>query len=68
MFFLRAGHFENDGFGAISGLIGALAEEATDQDPGKWCKLRDFRKNFSLGDLLHKAVAADAVLDKPPGR
>lgn len=67
MFFLRAGLFEKDGFAAISGLIGVLTEEATDRDPGKWRKLRDFRKTFSLGGLLHKAVAAEKKAAGLPG-
>jgi len=66
MFFLRAGLFEKNGFASISDLIGALSEEATDRDPGKWRKLREFRKTFSLADLLHKAVAAEKKAAERP--
>jgi hypothetical protein len=58
MFFLRAGMLDRDSLAALAGLIGALAEEATDTDPGKWTKLREFRKHFTLADILHKATEA----------
>jgi hypothetical protein len=58
LFFLRAGLLDRDSNAALAGLIGALAEEATDTDPGKWTKLREFRKRFTLADILHKATAA----------
>ena len=58
MFFLRAGMLDRDSHAALAGLIGALAEEATDTDPGKWAKLREFRKHFTLADILHKATEA----------
>lgn len=58
MFFLRAGLLDRDSLAALAGLIGALAEEATDTDPGKWTKLREFRKHFTLADILHKATEA----------
>lgn len=58
MFFLRAGMLDSDSLAALAGLIGALAEEATDTDPGKWAKLREFRKHFTLADILHEAVEA----------
>lgn len=38
-------------------LIAALAEEAADNDPGKWARLRKFRKAFSLADVLKVALA-----------
>jgi hypothetical protein len=58
MFFLRAGLLDRDSLMALAGLIGALAEEATDTDPGKWAKLREFRKHFTLADILHEATEA----------
>ncbi|MBU1834876.1 MAG: hypothetical protein KJ834_02420, partial [Alphaproteobacteria bacterium] len=58
MFFLRAGMLDRDSLAALAGLIGALAEEAADTDPGKWAKLREFRKHFTLADILHKATEA----------
>lgn len=67
MFFLRSGLLDRESLGALSDLIGALTEEATDRDPGKWRKLREFRKTFSLGDLLHKAVAAEKKAAERPG-
>lgn len=59
MFFLRAGLFDEASLRTLTDLIGVLTEEATDKDPGKWQCLRAFRKQFSLADVLHKAIAAD---------
>ena len=56
LFFLRAGLFDHASLAALADLTGALAEEATDRDPGKWVKLRDFRKRFTIADILHKAM------------
>mgnify|MGYP003115112996 CR=1 FL=1 len=72
MFFLRAGMLDRDSLAALAGLIGALAEEATDTDPGKWAKLREFRKHFTLADILRKATEAQSkplrlrVIAPPP--
>lgn len=55
MFFLRAGLFDDASFDACRDLIAALAEEAADKDPGKWARLRAFRRSFSLADLLQSA-------------
>ncbi len=63
MFFLRAGLFDEASYQAIGDLIGALAAEAADNDPGKWARLREFRKVFSLADVL-KAALASSVLGK----
>jgi len=59
MFFLRAGLFEAVGFTALADMTGTLVEEGADSDPGKWHSIREFRKEFMLADVLHKAVAAD---------
>ena len=67
MFFMRAGLFDEASLTALTDLKGALSEEATDSDPGKWAKLRGFRKNFSLSDLLHAAMAAGQAAEKLPG-
>jgi hypothetical protein len=67
MFFLRAGLLNRDSNAALAGLIGALAEEATDADPGKWAKLREFRKRFTLADILHKATEAAEQAAALPG-
>ncbi len=67
MFFLRAGLFDHASLAALADLTGALAEEATDKDPGKWAKLRDFRKRFALSDILHKATEAAQQAAALPG-
>lgn len=61
MFFLRAGLFDEASYQAIGDLIGALAEEAAENDPGKWTRLRAFRKVFSLADVLKAALASSAL-------
>lgn len=67
MFFMRAGLFNEDSLTALGNLTGALKEEAADSDPGKWTKLRAFRKNFTLGDLLSVAMAAAQDAKELPG-
>ncbi|KKK88570.1 hypothetical protein LCGC14_2741810, partial [marine sediment metagenome] len=67
MFFMRAGLFDEASLAALANLAGALTEEATDSDPGKWTKLRAFRKHFTLSDLLHAAIAAAQEAGKLPG-
>lgn len=67
MFFLRAGLLDCDSLAALADLTGALAEEATDRDPGKWAKLRAFRKSFTLADILHHAMAAAQKATALPG-
>ena len=67
MFFLRAGLLDGESLATLADLIGALAEEATDRDPGKWAKLRAFRKSFTLADVLHNAVAAAQEATALPG-
>ncbi len=63
MFFLRAVLFDEAGYEALGDLIAALSEEAADNDPGKWTRLREFRKVFSLADVLNVAVAAAQKAD-----
>lgn len=67
MFFLRAGLLDHASLAALADLTGALAEEATDKDPGKWAKLRDFRQRFALPDILHKATEAAQQAAALPG-
>jgi len=67
MFFMRAGLFDEASLAALANLAGALTEEATDSDPGKWTRLRAFRKHFTLSDLLHAAIAAAQDAEKLPG-
>lgn len=57
MFFLRAGLFDEESYEALGDLIAVLAEEAADNDPGKWARIREFRKTFSLAKLLQVALA-----------
>ena len=59
MFFMRAGLFEAAGLEALVNITGTLVEEAADQDPGKWHSIREFRKEFTLADVVRKAVSAD---------
>ena len=67
MFFLRAGAFDEEGHDAICALIGALAQEAAENDPGKWAKLRAFRREFTLADILKKARKSCADARALPG-
>lgn len=67
MFFVRAGLFKAAGLEALADITGTLVEEAADQDPGKWQSIREFRKEFMLADVLHRAVAADSEAQKYPG-
>lgn len=55
MFFLRAGLFDEEGFAALGDLIATLGQEAADLDPGKWARLREFRKSFNLADVVQRA-------------
>ncbi len=61
MFFLRAGLLEEAGARALADIIGALLEQSADKDPGKWQRLRMFRQEFTLADVLHKAIAAEGA-------
>ncbi|MBL3705851.1 hypothetical protein GI582_24420 [Sulfitobacter sp. BDSS02] len=67
MFFLRAGMFDEAGYATVGELIGALNEEATDEDPGKWAKLRAFRREFTLADILKKARTSSEGAHSLPG-
>tara|TARA_R100000935_G_scaffold46421_2_gene69796 strand:+ start:779 stop:1087 length:309 start_codon:yes stop_codon:yes gene_type:complete len=67
LFFLRAGMLDRDSLAALANPTGALAEEATDTDPGKRTKLRTFRKSFTLADTLHMAMAAAKQAVALPG-
>lgn len=67
MFFLRAGLFDDESYEAISDLIGALHEEAAENDPGKWARIREFRKRFTLADVIHLAKAASERAADLPG-
>ena len=67
MFFLRAGLFDDASYEAIGSLIGDLHAEAQDQDPSKWARLREFRKRFTLADVLHLAKAAAEQAASLPG-
>gem|GEM_PF-5627881 len=51
--------------GSATDLIGVVAEAATDCDPGKWRTLREFRKRFTLADMLHRAIEADGQAADP---
>lgn len=66
MFFLRAGLFDDDGYDAACSLISALHAEAQATDPNKWSRLREFRRDFTLTDVLQMAVSASRnAVDRP---
>lgn len=67
MFFLRAGAFDEASHNAICELIRALTEEAAEDDPGKWAKLRAFRQEFALADILRKARTSSDGAQALPG-
>jgi hypothetical protein len=52
----RSGEQPETSYEALGDLIAALAEGAADNDPGKWARLRKFRKAFSLADVLKVAL------------
>ncbi|MDV7145894.1 hypothetical protein R3X27_24715 [Tropicimonas sp. TH_r6] len=56
----RARLFEPEGEEIFCEILGALEAEATDQDPSKKKKLRDFHRSFDLSDVL---VAANRCID-----
>ncbi|MDV7141755.1 hypothetical protein R3X27_03570 [Tropicimonas sp. TH_r6] len=56
----RARLLEPEGEEVFCEILGALEAEATDQDPSKKKKLRDFHRNFDLSDIL---VAANRCID-----
>lgn len=58
MFFLRAGLLDDESFGVLCRLTSMLHAEANDRDPSKWARLTEFRKRFTLADVLHLAMAA----------
>ncbi|MCX8226323.1 MAG: hypothetical protein OTI35_09630 [Sulfitobacter sp.] len=51
---------------ALADLIGALREDAADQEPGKRVKLRAFRTKFTLTDLLTRALVLATEADAAP--
>ncbi|MFG6531570.1 MULTISPECIES: hypothetical protein [unclassified Sulfitobacter] len=67
MFFLRAGAFDEEGHDAVCALISALGQEAAENDPGKWAKLRAFRREFTLADILKEARKSCAAARGFPG-
>ncbi|MBY5974870.1 hypothetical protein KUV28_21120 [Ferrimonas balearica] len=67
MFFLRGGLFDEEGYAALGELICALSQETADLDPGKWSRLRKFRKSFTLADLLNLAQVASEQAWALPG-
>ena len=60
MFFLRAGLLDRDSLAALEEITGALTEAAGDEEPGKRATLHAFRRRFQLGDVLHRAMDAEA--------
>ncbi len=50
----------------LTDLVGALREDAADQEPGKRAALRSFREQFSLTDLVKRALALAVEADMAP--
>lgn len=67
MLFLRGGLLDPETDAEISELIGLNTELATEQDPSKQRIMKAFRRQFSIGILLHKAVAAADEARALPG-
>ncbi|SDY83872.1 site-specific integrase [Citreimonas salinaria] len=68
MFAQRALLLEESGRAVLSDLVGALRDDANDQEPGKRAKLRAFRESFTLADVLQRALAlADQAANAPDG-
>mgnify|MGYP003112805507 CR=1 FL=1 len=51
---------------AMSELIGALRDEAAEEEPTKRAKLRGFRERFTLGDVLARALDLAIEADMAP--
>lgn len=51
---------------ALTDLIGALRDEAADEEPGKRAKIRAFRNDFTLADLLKRALSLAVEADLAP--
>lgn len=66
MFARRGGLLEDIGAKILSELIGALREDAADQEPGKRAKIRSFREQFSLTDLVKRALSLAIEADAAP--
>nr|WP_309504397.1 hypothetical protein [uncultured Roseovarius sp.] len=66
VFAKRGGLLEGIGAETLSELIGALREDAEDQEPGKRAKLRAFREKFTLADLLKRALTLAVEADNAP--
>lgn len=67
MLFLRGGLLDSETDAEISELIGLNTELATEQDPAKRRIMTAFRRQFSIGILLHQAVAAAEAARALPG-
>ena len=51
---------------ALTDLVGALRDEAADEEPGKRAKIRSFRDQFALPDLLKRALSLAIEADAAP--
>lgn len=51
---------------AMSELIGALRDEAAEEEPTKRAKVRDFRSRFTLADVLTRALSLTVEADMAP--
>ncbi len=57
MFADRGDLLGDDAAETLSELVGALREDAAEQEPGKRAQLRRFREQFTLTDILNRALS-----------
>jgi|TARA_R110002124_G_scaffold154872_1_gene321939 integrase len=63
MFAARGGLLPVPASIAISELIGALRDEAAEEEPTKRAKVRNFRERFTLADVLTRALSLSVEAD-----
>ncbi|MFG6592636.1 hypothetical protein [Sulfitobacter sp. 1A12157] len=66
MFAARGGLLTVPGSVAMSELIGALRDEAAEEEPTKRAKVRSFRERFTLADVLSRALELSVEADAAP--
>jgi len=63
----RAGLLDRDSAEVLFEILGAARDAASDEEPGKRKKVREFQKKFTLADVMHKAVQLSTEADALPG-
>lgn len=66
MFAVRGGLLTVPASVAMSELIGALRDEAAEEEPTKRAKVRSFRERFTLADVLSRALELSVEADVAP--